>query len=231
MTNYASVSDAKTFARLISYKDLGFSSEDDYTDHVNDLLKACSRRIDRYCHRPDNFFAGPHDSGGTGITITEYHDGKLTRKSHRYQLTERVDAHDIYRQTYWIEHTPIIAITSVKENIASIGSSDSWTTITDYRLSNDTGRLVFKAGAEPDEGVKNVQIIYTAGYLIDAIPDEIREATGMLAGNYLQARAQEYTTQHIQWGRPTTLDIKRPEIFTQDIKDLLEPYVKKRSLE
>lgn len=224
MTSYTTVADAKVFARLMSYKDLGFETEDDYTDHINDLIEMCSRRIDRFCHRPDNFFSG----GTLGVTVTEYQDGIAERYSHLPALGEREDAYDAYRATFWLRHTPIILVTSIHENEADIGEADSYTAITKYRFNSETGEVRIATGEVPAEGTKNVRFIYTAGYKTGETPVEVEQATATLAGNYIQARAQEYTTQSIHWGRPTPFAIQRPEIFTADIKDMLESYKKKR---
>jgi len=222
MAVYANVADAKVFARLISYKDLGFEDEDQYTDHVNALLKMCSRRIDRYCKRPNDYFQD------TGVTITEYHTGKVAYPDRFYSyLDEREDAYNAWRFVYWFKQTPIVSITSIKRRTSDLGESEVWSAITKYAYNADTGELQIKQSQAPAAGIKRLELVYKAGYT--TTPEEVREACAMLAGNYLQARAQEYTTQHVAWGRPMPLDIRRPEIFTQDIKDTLEPYRKKRS--
>jgi len=199
---------------------LGFEDEDEYTDHVNDLTKMCSRQIDRHCKRPDDYFQDG------GATVTEYHKGKAARPARYYQLDERKDAHDAWRYTYWFKQTPVISITSLQRRTSGVGETEAWSDITMYTYDADTGELQIKSSQAPAAGIKRLKIVYAAGYA--ATPEEVREACGMLAGNYLQARAQEYTTQHVQWGRPTPLDIKRPEIFTEIIKDMLNPYVKRR---
>lgn len=222
MAVYGDVANAKVFARLISFKDLGFEDDDEYTSHVSDLLKTCSRRIDRFCKRPNDYFQAG------GVAITEYHDGKAQRDETRfYPLSERKDVYDEWRYTYWTRQTPVVSFTSIKKRTSAIGETEVWTAITGYTSNEATGEVRIKSSQAPSEGTKRLEIIYTAGY--SAMPEDVREACEMLAGNYLQARAQEYTTQHIAWGRPSALDIRRPEIFTQDIKDTLESYRKKRA--
>jgi len=222
MTKYCDVDMAKRFARLISFKDLGLEDDDEYTDHVDELIKVASARIDRYCKRPSGFF----DAGGA--SVTEYHDGKSARDETRfYPLNERKDAYDEWRYTYWTKQTPIISITSIHKRTSAIGVTEAWSEITAYNYIADTGQIRLKSSVAPSEGMKRLRIIYAAGYA--SRPDDIELACAMLVSHYLQGFVQQDLTQRVQWSRPTIPDFARPQVFTEDIKALLEPFKKKRT--
>jgi len=87
---------------MISYEDLGFTSEDGYEDHIEELIVSASRSIDRYCKRPDDFFNG-------GATITELQDGKPYESSDFHGLGWRASRAVERRRTFWLGQYPVIS--------------------------------------------------------------------------------------------------------------------------
>ena len=221
MTEYTTVRQAKNFARIVNIKDLGFDREDDYTDHVKDVVEHASRFIDDYCKRPDDFFNG-------GATLTEYHDGKPKRSADFYNLYENKKATREYRRMFYLEHYPIISVTTVRENEASIGSADDWKTRaeTDYRLDTSNGMLMFSLTMIPAEGFKNVEVVYKAGYA--TTPSVIAWVAAELTGNWLRASVADRSAQWINLPRPSTIEFATPETFSKEMKEKLKPYVKRR---
>lgn len=215
---YCVIDDIKEMAPII-YQDLGFDEESTYDKFIDRLISRASRRIDRYCNRPDDFFYG-------GSTVTEYHDGQATRSTYLHQETEMSDVYNLKRRTYFVDHTPIISVTSVHENEAAIGATDSWSAITKYRYDSNTGRFVFAEQSAPDEGIKNVRIIYVAGYSI--VPDEIKWACEELVANSIKALVQQGLNAKIRFARPTPIAFSTPEVFTDAIREKLDSYKKRR---
>ena len=203
--NYCGVAKARRYARMISYEDLGFTSDDAYSDHVEERIEAASREIDRYCKRPDDFFNG-------GATLTEYHDGKPVESGYEA------------KRIFWLKQYPVITVTSVHVNKAGIGETDDWQEITKYRHSSSTGKVVMASA--PASGHENVRFTYTAGYA--SVPADVGEVCASLVANELHMKAQHYSTQLVKWERPATFEFTAPEVFTKDMKRKLAPYVKRR---
>lgn len=221
MTIYCGVEQAKRFASLVNYKDLGFATMDEYEDHVEDLIKNVSRFIDKLCKRPDDFFNG-------GATITEYHNGRPRRSSDFPDLYADQKASRELRSRFYLEQYPIITVTSVKENEAQIGSADDWVAklTTDYRLDTRNGILKFSLVETPNEGFKNIEVVYKAGYA--TTPAIISWVCAEIIGNFLQAAVGDRSNQWIQMARPTPFDFATPAIFTKEMERRLKPYVKRR---
>lgn len=219
MSLYCTVRRAKTAAGLVSYEDLGLEDADDYTDHVHDVAEMASRFVDNHCGRPEGFFAKG------GASITEYHNGKAKRFGADY-LESIEDLGIAERRTFYLEHYPVISVSTVKENVAAIGASDDWKTRTKYRVDKKRGIVKFATGVIPQEGFENVEFVYTAGY--SSIPVPIAMATAEIAGNYIKDAVEKYTQQHMPWQRPAPLDFSIAKIFTPHAEALLAPYVKRR---
>lgn len=220
-TKYCGVEQAKRFARLVNYKDLGVTTVDEYNDYVEDMITNVSRFIDNFCKRPDDFFNG-------GATITEFHNGRPKRSSDFPDLYADQKASRELRKTFYLAQYPIITVTSVKENEAQIGSADDWVAklTTDYRLDTRNGILKFSLVETPNEGFKNVEVIYKAGYA--TTPAIISWVCAEIIGNFLQAAVGDRSSQWIQMARPTPFDFATPAVFTKEMERRLNPYMKRR---
>lgn len=222
MANYCTVQQTIASAKLVNYKDLGFEDRDEYKDYVADKVEYASRHIDDFCQRPADYFNG-------GATVTEYHDGKSKRSADFPTFYEADQADIKRRRTFFLRQTPVISVTTVKENEASIGSSDDWKTRTEtthYRVNKKMGRLRFSTSYIPDEGTDNVEFVYKAGY--STTPKVVEEICRQLIANSLQAEAGDRSAQYIRLARPEPFDFSSPQIFTDEMKARLKRYVKRR---
>jgi len=221
LVKYCGIEQVKRYARMISFEDLGFATMDEYEDHIEELVESASRTIDRYCRRPNDFFNG-------GSSLVEYHDGKPVDMPNYYELGWRSAKILEFRRTFWLDHAPVLDLTRVEENKASIGEAENWLTIlpSDYKVDKKTGRVIFAIRSIPAQGYQNVRFTYTAGYA--TLPSEISSVCAQLVANELKAEAQHYTTQLTRWRRPEPLDFMIPEIFTPYLKQKLSAYVKRR---
>jgi len=222
MSNYCTVQQAIASAKLVNYKDLGFGDSDEYKDYVADKVEYASRHIDDFCQRPADYFNG-------GATVTEYHDGKSKRSSDFPEFYEDSQADLQRRRTFYLHQTPVISITTVKENEASIGNADDWETRTEtthYRANKKMGRIRFASGYIPDEGTDNVEFVYVAGY--SSVPKVVEEICRQLVANSLLAETGDRSAQYIRMARPEPMDFSNPQIFTKEMKERLKRYVKRR---
>jgi len=221
-TYYCNLPQAKAAARLVNWKDLGFDEETEYDAYVKEIIGMASRYIDDHCQRPADYFNG-------GATVTEYHDGKEKRSSDFATFHEAEQADIKRRRTFYLRQTPAISITTIKENVAVIGSSDDWKTRTEtthYRPNLKMGRIRFASGYIPNEGTDNIEFIYVAGY--SSVPKVVEWVCSEMVGNYLQGGIGDRSAQYIRLARPEPMDFSSPQIFTKEMKERLQRYVKRR---
>lgn len=221
MTLYCDLDRAKRASRNIHISDLGFDSNADYNRFLREKIESASRQIDGYCNRPSDYFNG-------GAIITEYHDGKPVEHSDFYKgyLNWRSSRSSDRRRIFWMEQYPVISVTSVHENEASIGETDNWSEISSYRYL-DNGKLIIAKSATPLEGHKNVKVIYKAGY--SSTPKDVADACAQLVANGLHKLMSTYHSGEIRYTeRMRWPDWEDPEIFSPDIRYLLTKYVKRR---
>ena len=218
LNNYCAVSDA---GRDFTYDELGFEDDTAYQNYVTNAVARASRYIDRWCQRPTGYFNG-------GATITEYKDANKVQSIAVYPNTDRAYSNEIQRREYRLDHQPVISITSIHKNTASVGASDTWVEITspNYKYDSQTGRVILASTVLPDEGVLNMRFIYVAGYA--SVPDEIRWACEDLVGNALKKMQQDALNGHVRFRNPAPIAFGNETVFTSDIKQLLEPYRKTR---
>lgn len=211
---YCTVAKAKEAAGY-AYTELGFADDNAYETFISECIDRASRFIDRYCQRNSDYFNG-------GATITEYHDGKSASAA-LYTGTDRANKSAI--REYQLRQTPVISITSVSVNSATIGSSDSYTATTSYRSDLSNGRIVFAQGSEPAEGQLNVRFIYVAGY--SSVPDEIRWACEDLVANAIKKNYEDQVNSRVRFTKPAAVSsFNNSSIFTAEIKEMLKPYKK-----
>jgi hypothetical protein len=219
MKKYCQADIAKEMAVGIVYQDLGYDDEDKFDSFISSIIDRASRFIDRATNRPDDFFNG-------GVAITEYKDGKEDQSRVLYSDSERAAIQDEARRTYFLMHQPVLTVTSISKNIAQLGSADSWSTITKYRLNLTSGRLVIASGSAPSQGIDNLKIVYTAGFA--AVPTDIKFACEELTANQLKALIQQGMAAKVRFAQPTLINFSNPKIFTDGIKEQLSPYISRR---
>lgn len=203
----------------VIYQDLGFDEQSKYDRFIDSLIDRASRFIDRQTQRPDNFFNG-------GATITEYHDGNQALSSLTYDSTTRASRLDKTRRTYFLEHGPIISITTVHSNSASLGDTAAWVVITKYALDNNTGRIVIASSQAPSEGTGNLRVIYKCGY--STTPTDIQYAAEELVVNQLKYLVQQSMASKVRFAQPSIVEFSNPKIFDGGVTEKITPYKKRR---
>ena len=216
---YCTPDQVKDMSVGIVFQDLGLDAADKFDSFIVSLIERASRYIDTLTNRPEDFFNG-------GATVTEKLDGKTDSSGYAYPDTERSVGIEAQRRTYYLMHQPIISVTSIHRNTASIGNADVWSEITKYRINTSTGRVIISAGQAPVEGIDNVRFIYVAGYA--AIPSNVRFACEELVCNQLKALVQQGMASKVRFVQPTLVEWSNPNVLTQSIKEKLAPYTMRR---
>jgi len=200
----------------VSYNQLGLDSQNDFESLVTRTMLQASRLIDRFCDVPDDFFNG-------GATVTEYKDGKEDEGKDNYILTRKSSDYEKWRREYVLDYAPVISVTSVSENTASIGDSDSWSAITAYRLNSNTGKLIFSQASAPDEGTDNIRFIYVAGY--STVPDTIEMACEEIVANALKRAVKNLLNASYRFGsKASPIEVQVTVDLSDAEKKMLAPY-------
>ena len=219
MAKYCSLTQVEDMAVGVIYQDLGFDEQSKFDKFVDSLVDRASRFIDRQTQRPDNFFNG-------GATITEYQDGKADTNSLTYSGTSRASRADKTRRTYFLEHAPVISVTSVYSNSNDVGETAAWAVITKYNLDSNTGRLVLGSSQAVSEGTGNLRAIYKAGY--STTPNDIQYAAEELVVNQLKYLVQQGMASKVRFAQPSIVEFSNPKIFDGGVTEKLGPYKKRR---
>lgn len=208
----------------VDYKELNYETEIDYQTMVNRLIYAKSRRIDRFCRRPTDFFCG-------GATITEYHSGKQYPFNDVYPNTSRTTVLGSMHRAYQLDQSPVISVTSIHQNTASIGETAVWEEISNYSSNSNTGMIYFGSNVNLISRsccyVDNLRFVYVAGYV--SVPEEVQWATEELVANAIKKKVEDNLNSRVRFNRPAPIAIDAgKEIFTEEIREMLAPYVKVR---
>ena len=197
MGNYISASDVKSYSR-ITYSDLGYSSDTEFDTFLDDLITQIEAVIDEHCNVPSGFFK----AGGLSFTEQYDYDESFIR----------------------LKHYPVLSVSSVYYNTAGYGQTESWSEVTStyYILYSDEG-LIKIINKVPAIKEKSIKITYTAGY--SAVPDAIKHVAVQLCSNFLHAILQRKISPVVRVDE-FTIKMIIPEIFTEELKMLLEPHVR-----
>jgi len=204
--------------RSIAKKELvgNDGTDQDYYDKIATYILEASRFIDSECQRDQNFFQRG------GIELTEYHDGSgSSPPKGMYDFAESEEAWQDRAATIFTGQRPILSITNINENLASIGETDNWRAITAFRWFKH-GEITFGSSAIPPEGKKNVRIIYKVGY--SETPLDIQLACTRLIVNLIHKQVSDRTEAYQSFTRPTAINFAMPDIYTPDIKAVLARY-------
>jgi hypothetical protein len=216
---YCTPDQVKDMSVGIVFQDLGLDAADKFDSFITSLIDRASRYIDTLTNRPEDFFYG-------GSTVTEKIDGKADSSGYSYSDTERAIGIEVQRRTYYLMHQPIISVTSIHKNTASIGATDVWSEITKYRLNTSAGRVIISNTQAPVEGIDNVRFIYIAGYA--AVPSNIRFACEELVCNQLKMLVQQGMASKVRFVQPTLVEWSNQNVLTQSVKEKLAPYTMRR---
>jgi len=214
MTLYCTVDNVKQFAGTITFQDMGFETEDQYSEYVDFIIEGASRYLDLYCNKTENFFQN------AGVSITEYFNGRGGSPPGYWMLTgERIARWQKGARTFKLEKQPILSITTFQELIGS-----TWTTRTEGDASDfrHVNGVIYMLRNIPREGWENVKITYKGGFLLS--PKAIQLATAMLVANYVQLKTRDRSVSVIQFRRPAALEFADPGVMTPEIKGILMQY-------
>ena len=213
---YVNIDDALSAIRVIPYKDLvgKNGTQQDYYDYIRALIERVSRFFDYVTDKNDYFFQR------NGISVTEYFDGKGAEPSDE-DFTESIASFQRRAASFLLNQRPVITITSIHENKSDVGTTDEWTEITGYRLRS-SGQLVVATGAIPQEGVKNVRVIYQAGY--EKTPENVKSACTQLIENYVKKLISDKSATFVSFARPQAINFASSDVLTPDIKMIIQNY-------
>lgn len=213
---YCTVSQLKSHIQSIKMGEFGFTNESNYDDWLETLLIRASRFIDSYCERPDNFFIAG------GVSQTQYFSGSgVTPPAGMYEFSESAEDWEQKAGTLFLSQRPVLSITSVHENKADIGEADDWQLITAYRWL-EHGEVVFAIDAIPAAGIKNIRVVYIIGF--SGTPRNVEMACCTLVVNLLHKELSDKMQGFTSFTRPTALNFGSPQVFTADIKTILDRY-------
>lgn len=196
----------------------------EWETYCDQLINAITAAINTFC-RVHSFEAE---------TYTEVHDGRGANGEYGdYLERDRI---------YLLRETPVISITSVKEDVAAKSAVPSWTSRTvrsalaagDYEvLKRGSVSMIRFHQNVPAYGTNNVQIVYVAGYQsFSEQLDDIRSIALQMADNHL-ARKKSLQERN-QARQNATKDAAEmfhldPDIMTEDIQLQLKKYQRQRS--
>lgn len=185
------------------------------------LIPAVQAEINHFCSR-----------GSFEVTsYTDYFNGKGMSglRGRMYREQDRV---------FIPKEQPVVSVTSVSENTGYPSDAITWTARTvqstsvggDFALivRNNLTRIRFHSEI-PKLGIGNVKIVYTAGYTTDSATFLGIKAIALeMVANYLARKKRDQET--IAARRVSTQDSanmfqeKRPELMTEEIQLMLQPY-------
>ena len=217
-SDYVDILTLRNAVKPIDYKDLvgKDGTIQDYYDYLAILIEQASRFVDGETQRASKFFQK------NGVSIIEYFDGVgITPPECLYEFDEETDAWREHAARLYVSQRPVLSVTTVEENSADIGDSDVWTATTKYRWY-DKGEIIFSSSAIPAKGTKNVRVTYKAGYA--NTPLDIEMTCMRIITNVIHKLIADRTATFVSFSRPQAVNFSSPDIFTPDIKTILNRY-------
>lgn len=217
-SDYLDIPTLRTGIKPIDYKDLvgKDGTIQDYYDYLSILIEQASRFVDGETQRASEFFKTK------GVTVIEYFNGiGSTPPEGLYEFDEETDAWKDSSSRLYLSQRPVLSITTIETNSADIGETDVWTATTKYRWYGH-GEIVFSASATPAKGIKNVRVTYKAGYA--TTPRDIEMVCMRLIINTVNKLIADRTASFISFARPQSVNFATPDIFTPDIRIILNRY-------
>jgi len=150
-----------------------------------------------------------------GEFIKEY----LGRIIESASVTEYFDGDDI-KNTIFLSNYPVTALTSLQYNSGTFGTP-VWTAFItdDYQRDDDQGIIYMDTMYS---GIRNIKVVYTAGYTAANIPNAIKVACMKMVGKIFNKRrsdgfsSEEVANARIDWDT----------FMSSDIQELLAPFRK-----
>jgi hypothetical protein len=189
--------------------------------YVSVVTSAAESIVNRYCAR----------KSFEVVSYTEYHSGRgpSGEGGRTYRELDRV---------FIPVEQPVTTLTSVYEDVNPTGSVESWTLRTarstivagDYQVivKENLTKIRFHNNV-PKLGLSNLKLTYSSGYLPTDQPYGAAKLAALeLCANVLARKKRDQQAQ-VAARVPTVtgadmFQMQRPDIFTQEIRDLLAPY-------
>lgn len=132
-------------------------------------------------------------------------------------ITEYFDGDEI-SDILQLQNFPITTLTSLQYDNGSF-ATPNWVAYDagNYKAINETGEIYLNVVYS---GIRNIKVVYKAGYALGSIPEDIKLACKMIVGGgYNKRKSDAMTGQsmaeaRIDWGK----------VVTDEIKQLLLPY-------
>jgi len=217
-SDYVDVPTLRTGIKPIDYKDLvgKDGTIQDYYDYLSILIDQASRFVDGETQRVSEFFRK------NGVSMIDYFDGMgSTPPDCLYEFDEETDAWKDHSSRLYLSQRPVLSVTAVEKNSADIGETEVWTATTKYGW-HQRGEIVFATSAIPAKGTKNVRVTYKAGYL--KTPLDVEMACMRLIVNMIHKLIADRTATFVSFARPQSVNFASPDIFTPDIRTILNRY-------
>ena len=161
------------------------------------LIPAVDGFIEAYCNRPLEQAA-----------VTEYHSGRAGQSSLR------------------LDRYPVAALTSLYDDVDRVYGSTTLIDPSDYVLEDEKAGIVKLDGLTFREGLKNIKVVYTAGYAAGSKERALLEQAAIellwLARNKGDLALLGLQSRSIADGRVDTFDVDWPA----GVKEILDPFRK-----
>jgi hypothetical protein len=192
-----------------------------WASYLATVMASAESIVNQYCNR----------SSFEVVSYTEYHSGRgrTGENGRAYRELDRVIIP--FQQ-------PVVTLTSVHEDISDVTSAESWTERVarselvpgDFQVivKENLTRIRFHDNV-PRLGSGNVKIVYTAGYATDHPAYAAAKLAALELCANIMARKKRDQQAQVASREPTKnaadmFQIQRPDVFTQEIQDLLQPY-------
>jgi uncharacterized phiE125 gp8 family phage protein len=134
-------------------------------------------------------------------------------------VTEYFNGDDI-KDIIFLANYPVTVLTSLQYNSGTWGTP-VWTAfdVDDYNLDGDKGMIYCDSMYA---GIRNIKVVYTAGYSAATIPKALKIAVlKMVAKIYNKRRSDGFSSEEVAGAR-----VEWDKFLSSDIEELIAPYRK-----
>lgn len=120
---------------------------------------------------------------------------------------------------------PVTTLTSVNDDPLRVWGAGTAKSSSDMILDGDSGIItLFNNGGEFTKGVRNIKVVYTAGYAVGSMPWDIRTACFLLVSQWYRTAYQKWQrgVASEQVGNRNITFVNDP--IPKDIALMLDPY-------
>lgn len=165
---------ADTLAELDDIKGyLNLTTEDDDV-LLSDIIKRKNAHVKQYCQR--DFLQA---------TYTEYHSGGGPSILLPFQYPNINGMLALMLEQY-----PVSSITAIYDDVGRTYGADSLIDPDNYAIADPNNGIVELDGLSLCKGVKNIKVVYVAGYAASELPEDLKEAfIKLVVAEYLDSKA------------------------------------------